>query len=133
LNDVERSLVKKQYINTAGFEAARSGKPLPDGTVVLQVSYRTRLGPDRQPVLDGQGGWTVDQIASYTAMESRAGWGKDLPAWLRNANWNYGSFTADKAPRPDANQAICLACHKRQALVSYVYTFSELRDAAHAR
>ena len=66
-------------------------------------------------------------------LEARAGWGKDLPDWLRNARWNFGSFTPDKAPRSGANQAICLACHKRQAVVGYVYTFNELRDAAHAR
>ncbi len=133
LNDAEHYVVKKQYINTVGFEAARAGKPLPDGTVVLQINYRARLGSDGQPVADRQGVWAVDRIESYTGMEARAGWGKDLPDWLRNASWNFGSFTADKAPRSGGNQAICLACHKRQALVSYVYTFNELRDAAHAR
>lgn len=133
LNDAEHDVVKKQYINTVGFEAARAGKPLPDGTVVLQVNYRARLGRDGQPVTDRQGAWAVDRIESYTAMESRAGWGQDLPAWLRNARWNFGAFTPDKASRPGANQAICLACHRRQALVSYIYTFNELRDAAHAR
>jgi cytochrome c553 len=133
LNDVEHSLVKKHYINTVGFEAARAGKPLPDGTVVLQVNTRARLGADGQPVADRQGVWATDRIESYTAMESRAGWGQDLPEWLRNARWNYGKFTPGKLPNSDANQAVCLACHRRQALVSYVYTFNELRDAAHAR
>jgi cytochrome c553 len=132
LNDAEHHLVKKHYINTVGFEAARAGKPLPDGTAVLQVNYRARLGPDGQPAADRLGAWALDRIESYTAMESRAGWGQDLPGWLRNARWNFGAFTADKAPRPGANQAPCLACHRRQALVSYVFTFNELRDAAHA-
>jgi cytochrome c553 len=133
LNDAERQVVKKQYINAIGFKAARAGKPLPDGTVVLQVNYRPRLGPDQRPVLDRHGAWVPDRIISYTGMESRAGWGADLPEWLRNTNWNYGSFTADKVPNARANQAVCLACHKRQAVVSHVYTFNELRDAAHAR
>jgi hypothetical protein len=66
-------------------------------------------------------------------MEARAGWGNDLPEWLRNGSWNYGSFTASRAPVPNANQAVCLACHKPQALVSYLFTFSELSDAARAR
>jgi cytochrome c553 len=132
LNDVEHSLVKKHYINAVGLAAARAGKPLPDGTVVLQVNYRARLGADGQPVADRQGAWATDRIESYTAMESRAGWGQDLPEWLRNAHWNFGKFTPGKLPIRDANQAMCLACHRRQALVSYVYTFNELRDAAHA-
>lgn len=133
LNDVEHALVKKHYINAVGFAAARAGVALPDGTVVLQVNYRARLGSDGQPIADRQGAWATDRIESYTAMESRAGWGQDLPEWLRNARWNYGKFTPGKLPDRDTNQAVCLACHRRQALVSYVYTFNELRDAAHAR
>jgi cytochrome c553 len=133
LNDAEHLLVKQHYINTVGLAAARAGRPLPEGTVVLQVNYRPRLGPDGQPAVDRQGAWAVDRIASYTGMESRAGWGRDLPDWLRNASWNYGKFTPDKLPSSDVNQAACLACHRRQALVGYVYTFNELRDAAHPR
>jgi hypothetical protein len=89
LNDAEHLLVKRHYINTVGLEAARAGKPLPEGTVVLQVNYRPQHGPDGQPVA-GPGGWAVDRIVSYTGMESRAGWGRELPDWLRNASWNYG-------------------------------------------
>jgi cytochrome c553 len=132
LNDAEHLLVKKHYINTVGLEAARAGKSLPDGTVMVQINYRARLGPDGQPAANRQGAWATDRIESYAAMESRAGWGQDLPEWLRNARWNYGAFTADKAPLPGSNQALCLACHRRQALVGYVFTFNELRDAAHA-
>jgi cytochrome c553 len=133
LNDVEHRLVKQHYINAVGLEAARTGRPLADGTVVLQVNYAARLGPDGQPVADLQGAWAVDRIESYTGMESRAGWGPDLPDWLRNARWNFGKFTPARAPIANANQAICLACHKRQAPVGYIYTFNELRDAAHPR
>jgi hypothetical protein len=78
-------------------------------------------------------GWAVDRIVSYTGMELRTGWGRELPDWLRNASWNYGKFTPGKQPSSDANQAVCLACHRRQALVGYIYTFNELRDAAHVR
>jgi cytochrome c553 len=132
LDDSEHQLVKKHYINAIGLAAARAGKPLPDGTVVVQVNYRPRLGPDGQPVVDDHGAWQPQRLVSYTGMEARAGWGRELPDWLRNATWNYASFNPDQKPMPGANQAICLACHRRQALVSYVFTFNELRDAAHA-
>ncbi|HEX3762013.1 MAG TPA: cytochrome P460 family protein [Kofleriaceae bacterium] len=133
LDDAEHQLVKQHYINAIGLEATRAGKPLPDGTVVIQANYRPKLGPDGQPVTDDHGAWTPQRLVSYTGMEARAGWGRELPDWLRNASWNYASFTPDKQPMPGANQATCLACHRRQALVSYVFTFNELRDAAHAR
>jgi cytochrome c553 len=131
LNDAEHHTIKRHYINAIGFEAARRNQPLPAGTVIMQINGLARLGPDQQPIRDSAGAWVVDRVTSYTGMESRAGWGTNLPTWLRNADWNYGSFTVDRAPKPDANQAVCLACHKGQAAVSYVFTFNEISDKAH--
>jgi cytochrome c553 len=131
-NNAEQKTVRKTYINAVGFQAVRAGKPLPDGTVVIAVIYAPRLGPDKRPVMDRSGAWTVDRITGYAAMEARAGWGQGIPAWLRNATWNYALFTADKKPR-DSNQAPCLACHKPQAAVGYVFTFNELWDKARTR
>jgi cytochrome c553 len=131
LNDAEHHTIKRHYVNAIGLEAARANRPPPPGSVVLQVNCLARLGPDQQPVRDPGGAWIVDKIFSYTAMETRAGWGKDIPALLRNADWSYGTFTPDRAPSRDANQAVCLACHKAQAAVGYLFTFNELRDRAH--
>ena len=54
----------------------------------------------------------ADKLLLYTAMAREEGWGKDIPEKLRNENWNYAIFTADKQHRPGVNQAECLACHK---------------------
>lgn len=59
------------------------------------------------------------------------GWGDGVPDMLRNGNWNYGLFTADRAPRAGVNQAVCLACHKPLDADSYVFTLKALTD--HAR
>ena len=131
-NDAERATFKKIYINAIGFEAARRGNPLPDGTIIMVVNHAARLGTDGRPVVEN-GGWVADRVLAYAGRESRAGWGGDIPEWLRNTSWNYGAFTPDRAAKADANQAVCLACHKPQALVSYLFTFSELSDAARAR
>lgn len=129
-NEAEHKTIQKLYINAIGFEAARRNQPLPDGSVIIRIHCLARLGPDKQPVHDKHGAWVVDKITSYTGMEARAGWGKDIPVWLRNTDWNYSSFTADRAPSSDSNQAACLACHKAQVAVSYVFTFNELWDKA---
>jgi cytochrome c553 len=130
-NDAEHNTIEKHYINAKGFEAARRKRPLPEGSVIIQIHCLARLGPDKQPLHDKAGAWVVDKITSYTGMEARAGWGNDIPAWLRNADWNYGSFTVDRAPNSSSNQAVCLACHKAQDAVGYVFTFNELWDRAH--
>ncbi len=129
-NNAELKTVKKTYINAVGFQAARESKAMPDGSVIIVVNYVARLGPDKQPLLEKDGTWAVDKVTSYSGMEVRAGWAKDIPEWLRNANWNYASFGSDKLPRVDNNQAVCLACHKAQAVVGFVFTFNELWDKA---
>src|SRR5262249_33280829 len=116
-NNAEQKTVRKTYINAIGFAAARAGKPLPDGSVVISAIYAPRLGPDQRPIMNKDGTWAIDKLNAYAGMEARAGWGQDIPALLRNATWNYTLFRADKTAR-DSNQATCLACHKPQAAVS---------------
>ena len=71
----------------------------------------------------------ADKPLFYTAMGTGAGWGNDIPAPLRNGNWNYAVFTLDKKARPGVNQAECLACHKPLDSVSYTFTIKELSQA----
>lgn len=66
-------------------------------------------------------------------MASEAGWGKDIPDMLKNANWNYAIFTLDKKHRPGANQAECLACHKPLDGTSYLFTLKNWRRRSKGR
>lgn len=69
-------------------------------------------------------------ITSYAGMEARAGRGAAIPALLRNGNWDYALFDAQRARNERLNQAPCLACHRPQEPNSYVFTMPALR--AHA-
>jgi len=132
-NNAEKNVVSKTYVNTVGFQAIKSRKQMPDGSVIVVVNSAAKLDPDKKPVLEKDGSWATDKIAGYTGMEARAGWGKDIPELLRNANWNYGVFTADKQPRADVAQTICLACHKPKASESYIFSFKELHEKTGAK
>lgn len=131
-NHADQNTVTRAYINAIGFAAARANKPLPEGTIVINANYTARLGADRQPVAEADGSWVIDKVLYYSVMELRPGWGKEIPAILRNGDWAYASFAADHTQR-DVNQAVCLACHKPQAAVSYMFGFKELQDKAEAR
>ena len=48
---------------------------------------------------------------------------------LRNSDWNYAVFTADRQLRPGVNQAECLACHKPLENASYTFTLQQLAAA----
>lgn len=132
-NNEAQHMVSKSYVNATGLAAAKAGKPLPDGSIIMVVNYAAKLDASKQPVTEKDGSWAVDKAMSYSGMEARAGWGKDLPDLLRNDNWHYNLFTADKAPRPELNQAICLACHKPKASTSYVFGFKDLQAKATAK
>lgn len=121
--------VRYYYANPAALQAAKAGKPLPDGSVLFAEVYAAKVDGEKKPVVGADGFYVTDKLVAYTAMASGAGWGADIPDMLRNGNWNYAVFTADKKPRPGVNQAECLACHKPLDAASYVFTLKELAAA----
>lgn len=120
--------VRYYYANPAALEAAREGKPLPDGSYLFAEVYSARLDEAKNPVKGADGFFETDKLVAYTAMQREAGWGGEIPDMLRNENWNYAVFTLDKKQRP-ANQAECLACHKPLDKASYTFTLKELAAA----
>lgn len=76
--------------------------------------------------MGSDGKYVPDQLQSVTAMARDAGWGKDIPEMLRNENWNYAIFAADRTLRANINQAECLACHKPREKSSFLFLESEL-------
>ncbi|MGP1680257.1 MAG: cytochrome P460 family protein [Burkholderiales bacterium] len=121
--------VRYYYANKAAVAAARAGQPLPDGSVLFAEVYAAKLGGDGKPAAGSDGFYAADKLLFYTAMAREAGWGKDIPEMLRNRDWNYAVFTADKQHRPGVNQAQCLACHKPLDNVSYTFTLKQLAEA----
>jgi len=120
--------VRHYYTNKAALDAARGNKPLPVGSYLLAEVYSAKLDANKQPVMGKDGFFEPEKLLFFTAMESGAGWGKDFPDMLRNADWNYAAFSTDKTHRP-INQADCLACHKPLDNVSYVFTLKPLGAA----
>ena len=124
--------VRYYYANPVSVQAAREGRSLPNGTVLMVEVHSAKLDADKKPVLGADGFFVADQLLFYTAMARDAGWGKDIPEMLRNEDWNYAAFTTAKQLRP-ANQAECLACHKPLDKVSYTFTIDRLSAVAQGR
>jgi hypothetical protein len=96
----------------AAVEAAKKGQPLPSGTVITLVQYAAKLGPDGNPEKDANGRFIKTNIVGYTVMEKRTGWGTEYPDNIRNGEWEYQAFKADKTPNTAANLTNCFNCHK---------------------
>ena len=121
--------VRYYYANKAAVQAAKEGKPLPEGSVLFAEVYSAALDADKKPVTGPDGFYTADKLLFYTAMAQGQGWGKEIPEMLRNGDWNYAVFTTDKQMRAGVNQAECLACHKPLDKVSYTFTLKQLAAA----
>jgi cytochrome c553 len=130
VNRPDINQVRYLYANPVAMKAAKEGKPLPDGSVLVLEQFAARLGPDRKPIAAASGFFEPDRFVAFAVMERGAGWGKDIPEMLRNEDWNYAVFTADKKHRPGVNQAECLACHKPLDKKSFTFSIDPLTAVA---
>jgi len=121
VEDSQLKQVDKRYANEVAMRAAREGRALPSGAAIIGVSHALEH--------DAQGKPTAGKVLSYAAMSARAGWGTEVPQLLRNGDWDYALFDANRVRRDGLNQAQCLACHKPVAADSYVFTMKQLREA----
>jgi cytochrome c553 len=117
--------VRYYYANKVAVQAAKAGKPIPDGSYLFAEVYNAKLDDQKNPVKGADGQFVADKLVAYTAMATGAGWGNEFPEMLRNGDWNYAVFSTEKQQRP-VNQAECLGCHKPLDKASYVFTLKEL-------
>jgi len=129
LNRTDINQVRYLYANPVAWQAAREGKPLPAGSVLLLEAHAAKLDAEKKPVTGPDGFFVSDRLVVYSLMASGEGWGKDFPDMLRNGDWNYAQFNPDLKPR-GINQAECLACHKPLDQVSYTFSLEPLVMAA---
>jgi hypothetical protein len=122
---------RQLYTSSAAVAAAKKGEPLPNGTVITMVNYAVKLDAQGNPEKDASGHFIkTDTIAGYGVMEKRAGWGTEYPDNVRNGDWEYQVFKADKTPNPAAKLSACFECHKPQDKQDYVYSYDKLKTAA---
>jgi cytochrome c553 len=133
VNRPDINQVRYLYANAVALQAAREGKPLPDGSVLVLEQHAARLGDDKKPIVGPDGYFVKDRFLAYAIMGRDAGWGKDIPDLLRNEDWNYAVYTPEKMVRAGVNQAECLACHKPLDKMSFTFSIEPLTAAAKAR
>ena len=121
---------RELYTSQAAVDAAKKGQPMPDGTVVTLVQYKAKLGADGNPEKDANGRFIKTDILAYTVMEKRKGWGTEYPDNIRNGEWEYQAFKADKTPNTAANLTGCFNCHKPlDPAKDFVFSYDKLKEA----
>jgi hypothetical protein len=120
---------REYYAPAAAIEAAKKGQPLPHGTVLTMLQYSTKLGADGNPEKDANGKFIKDKLVAYAVMQKGAGWGAEYADDVRNGEWEYQVFTADKAVNDKANLKACFGCHKPKASADYLFTLDQMKAA----
>ncbi len=118
------------YTSAAALEAAKKGEPLPSGTVITMIQYAAKLDPQGNPEKDANGRFIKGNLLAYAVMEKRMGWGTEYPDTMRNGEWEYQSFKADKTVNTAANLPACFNCHKPLDKQDFVYLYDKMKGAA---
>ncbi len=99
------------FTSREAIDAVKNGRPLPNGTVIILVDYRS------------------GELFRTVVMEKRSGWGAEYPAALRNGEWEYQSFNPDRTVKQDGQPERCMSCHQSQAQQDFVWTINRMKSA----
>jgi cytochrome c553 len=133
VNRSDINQVRYLWANPAALQAAREGRPMPPGAVLVLEQHAAKLDTERKPVTGNDGFYVADRFVAFAVMGTGSGWGDPFPEMLRNGDWNYAVFGPDMKPRAGVNQAECLACHKPLDKTSFVFSLEPLTKTAKAR
>ena len=117
---------RELYGTAAAVKAAREGTPIPSGSVLTLVQYKAQVDGQGSPIKDAGGRFVKGDLIAYTVMEKRAGWGTEYPDDLRNGDWEYAAFGADRKLNDKANYKGCFQCHKPHEKQDFVISLAKL-------
>jgi hypothetical protein len=130
VDKAETKQVHELYAMPEAIEAARKDKPMPNGTVFMVVRNSAQLDAQGNLVKGADGHLVKGEVLGFNAMEKRTGWGSEYPDTLRNGEWEYRTFTADKKPNDNVKLTACFECHKPMGSQDFVHGYDKLKEAA---
>jgi plastocyanin len=107
-------------------DAAKQGKPLPNGTVLTLAAYAAKVDDKGVPLRDSYGRFIKDKLVAVNIMAKGEGFGAEVPADIRNGDWLYQSFTPDGKVNDKANLTACFQCHLPYAKDDYLTNMAKL-------
>ena len=108
---VDTKQYREFYTSAAAVQAAKEGKPIPDGTIITLAAYAAKVDAEGKPVKDANGRFIKDKLVAVNSMQKQKGFGADIPESIRNGDWIYQSFTPDGQVNEKANLTACYQCH----------------------
>ena len=129
---VDRADIKQYrelYSTPEAIAALKAGKAIPSGTVLTLVLHKAQLDASGNPEKDANGRFIKGDLIGYTVMEKRNGWGTEYGDDIRNGEWEYQAFKADKSVNDKAVLKNCFTCHKPYDKQDFVFSFEAMKNA----
>ena len=120
---------RELYSTPEAITALKAGQPIPSGTVLTLVQFKAVLNAAGEPEKDANGRFMKGDLIGYTVMEKRAGWGAEYAEDIRNGEWEYQAFKADKTPNEKAVLKNCFTCHKPLDKQDFVFSLDKMKTA----
>jgi hypothetical protein len=114
------------FANDKALAAAKEGKEIPDGAIIVGEIYKAKLDTDGKPVVSSLGRKVRDKLAVIAVMEKRAGFGKNLPADLQNDGWDFAAFKPD-GTGAGKDHNTCRACHAPLKETQHLFSLDHLK------
>ena len=130
--NVDRADVKQYrelYTQADVVDAVRKGKPIPSGAVITLVQWSVEQDANGVPLKGSDGRFIKKDVIAHTVMEKRDGWGTEYPDEVRNGEWEYQAFKADKTVNDKANLKACFTCHKPLDKQDFVFSVDKMKAA----
>ncbi len=88
---------------------------------------------NNQYLKDG-GRYRKGEFIRIDVMESKLGWGNEIPTSLSNDNFNYARFKNEKGNvQMKIDQGQCISCHLSKLDSNYLFSLKELREFAKSK
>jgi plastocyanin len=107
--------------------AAKAGQPIPDGAVIVLAAYMAQVDAAGVPLKDANGRFLKGNLAAVNVQQKKKGHGDDIPAAIRNGDWQYQSFSPDGKVNDKANLTACYQCHLPFAKDEYLTNLAKLK------
>lgn len=115
------------FANGKALDAVRSGKELPDGSVIVGEVYKAKVDKDGKAILSTLGRRIRDKLALIAVMEKRPGFGKDLPTELQNNGWDFAAFKPDGTVAAGKDLNACRACHAPLTETQHLFSLQHIK------
>ncbi len=109
--------------------AAKAGQPIPDGAVVVLAAYMAQQDAAGVPLKDANGRFLKGNLAAVNVQQKKKGFGDEIPASIRNGDWQYQSFAPDGKVNDKANLTACYQCHLPFAKDEFLTNMAKLKGS----